>query len=77
MAPCFGDFPQLVVDAFHDVGGVDDLAQLGREPQERGELFPRLAPYAYHSRVSVSPLVVEFVQRLGGCFGVYRGVYGP
>ena len=32
MPPGFGDFPELIVDAFHDVGCVDDLAKLRREP---------------------------------------------
>ena len=75
--PGFGDFPQLVVNTFNQVCGVHDAVELWREPQERGELFPGLAPYSYHSRVAVTPLVVEFVQLFGGCFGVDRGVHGP
>ena len=66
--------PTYNTNAFDDVGGVNDLAKLWREPQERGELFPRLAPYSYHAGIAVSPLFLELVQRLSGCFGVYRGV---
>ena len=41
---------------------------------ERGELFPRLAPYSYNTGIAISPLFLELLQRLPGCFGVYRGV---
>ena len=36
MPPGFGDFPELIVDAFHEVGGVHDSAKLWREPQGTG-----------------------------------------
>ena len=50
------------------------LRSSGGNLKERGELFPRLAPYSYHTRIAISPLFLEFVQRLPGCFGVDRGV---
>ena len=50
------------------------LRSSGGNLEERGELFPRLAPYSYNTGIAISPLFLEFVQRLPGCFGVYRGV---
>ena len=50
------------------------LRSSGGNLEERGELFPRLAPYSYNTGIAISPLFLELVQRLPGCFGVYRGV---
>ena len=48
------------------------LRSSGGNLEERGELFPRLAPYSYHAGIAISPLFLELLQRLSGCFGVYR-----
>ena len=50
------------------------LRSSGGNLEERGELFPRLAPYSYNTGIAISPLFLELLQRLPGCFGVYRGV---
>src|SRR3546814_1740618 len=44
VAAGLGDLAELEVDRLDEVRGVDDLADLGREPQKRGELLPRRPP---------------------------------
>src|SRR5690606_40640456 len=64
VAASLGDLAQLEVDRLVEGGGVDDLADLGREPQERRELLSRRSPGLHHARVAVAPLELEGVQRL-------------
>src|SRR3954447_22640728 len=69
-----GDLAELEVDALHQVRGVDDLADLGREPQERGELLPRRAPHLDDPGVTVAPLELEGVHGIGSGFDRGGGV---
>ena len=47
------------VRALDRVRGVDDLADLRREPEERGELLPRDAPEPNDRRIPLAPLRLE------------------
>ena len=60
----FRDFAELVVEALDGVRGVNDPADLGRELEERDELFPAVTPRFHHGRVAVAPLDLERVQRV-------------
>lgn len=66
MASGLGDLAELEVDALNHVCGVDDLADLGWEPQERGELFPGAAPCSDDPGVAVTPFDFEGVHRVCG-----------
>jgi hypothetical protein len=55
MAPVLDDLPQLIVQRLAAVGGVDDLADLGRELQERDEPLPRVPPDPDRRRIPLPP----------------------
>ena len=44
------------------------LRSSGGNLEERGELFPRLAPYSYNTGIAISPLFLELLQRLQRLF---------
>src|SRR6516225_10470266 len=56
VAPVLDDLAQLVVQALDRVRGVDDLPDLGRERQERGEPLPGALPGRDHARVAAAEL---------------------
>jgi hypothetical protein len=61
-----GGCPEPRVERFDTIGGVDDLADLGWERQERHELVPVATPHLDHRLILRLPLVRElFEQRLG------------
>lgn len=72
-----GDFAQLVVERLERVGGVDDLADLGREGEERDHALPGVAPHAGDRRVARAPGLVELVERRGGAGLAVGAVDGP
>ena len=51
VAAVLDDLPELVVQRLDRVGGVDDLAELGRERQERDEPLPGVLPGRHRGRV--------------------------
>jgi hypothetical protein len=51
--------PDAGVDRLDRVGGVDDPADLGVEPQERGELLPRVLLQLDDRRILPAPGVGE------------------
>src|SRR6266566_922740 len=48
------DLAQLVVDALDRVGGVEDVADLGREREERDHVFPVVTPELDDAAVTIS-----------------------
>src|SRR3954467_1826374 len=52
----------LAVQALDRVGGVDGLAQLLGQRQERCDVLPRVAPRAHGRRIALAPVFVEALE---------------
>jgi len=64
---CFGDFPQLPVEAFNGVSGVDEPSNLGPELEHAAQALPISPPVCDRRGVFFAPSLLQFAQRDKGC----------
>ena len=64
MAPMPHCPPESGVQRLNRIGGVNNLADLSREREKRGELVPSVLPRPDHCRTLLGPLVTERFQQI-------------
>ncbi len=64
--------PKSGVQRLDRIGGVNNLADLGRKGEERRELVPGVFPGSDHCRILLSPVVTEVGEQVRGGHGLRR-----